>query len=138
MKALLIAAIAWIALTAQPAHAAYVLASDINGIVVDANGKPMAGEVVRIHHHETNRVIEGRTNSKGRYHFSNVRSDGHYTVSHNATSYTGRVRLGQTHRQNFIGEPIRYDSPAHLFSWIWSGPQQKISDIKAANAAQED
>lgn len=111
------------------AHASNVLASDIIGVVVDAQGKPMAGEVVRVVHHETNRVIERRTNSKGRYHFNNLRSDGTYTVEHNEVAYTGRVLLGKLHRQNFVGEPARYDTPAILFSWIWSGPGRTHSDV---------
>lgn len=114
---------------ATTAHAAHILASDITGVVVDAQGKPMAGEVVRAYHHETNRLIERRTNSKGRYHFNNVRSDGQYTVEHNGVSYTGHLLLGKTHRQNFVGEPARYDTPAILFSWIWSGPGRSPSDV---------
>ncbi|WP_200731794.1 carboxypeptidase-like regulatory domain-containing protein [Stenotrophomonas sp. S39] len=113
-------------LSAASAQAAHVLASDITGVVVDAQGKPMAGEVVRAYHHDTNRLIERRTNNKGRYHFNNLRPDGEYTVSHAATSYTGRVLLGQTHRQNFVGDVVRYDSPSILFSWVWSGPNQRV------------
>ncbi|WP_084738829.1 carboxypeptidase-like regulatory domain-containing protein [Stenotrophomonas sp. BIIR7] len=115
--------------SAASAQAAHVLASDITGVVVDGQGKPMAGEVVRAYHHETNRLIERRTNSKGRYHFNNVRSDGQYTVSHAATSFTGRVQLGQTHRQNFVGDIVRYDSPSILFSWVWSGPNQRVYGV---------
>lgn len=116
-------------LSAASAQAAHVLASDITGVVVDAKGQPMAGQIVRAYHHETNRYIERRTNNKGRYHFTNIRSDGHYTVEHNNVSYTGRVLLGKTHRQNFVGEPARYDTPAILFSWIWSGPGRSRSDV---------
>lgn len=125
MIKLLIIAIAML-FSSHHAHAANALASDIVGVVVDASGRPMAGQVVRVLHHETNRTIERRTNSKGRYHFNSLRSDGTYTVENNATRHTGRVQLGRTHRQNFIGEPIRYDSPSHLFSWIWSGPGTSI------------
>lgn len=124
IKALLLAAT--LAFTAPAAHAAHVLASDITGVVVDGQGKPMAGEVVRAYHHDTNRLIERRTNNKGRYHFNNLRPDGQYTVTHAATSYTGRVQLGQTHRQNFVGDVVRYDSPSILFSWVWSGPNQRV------------
>ncbi len=123
IKALLLAAT--LAFTAPAAHAAHVLASDITGVVVDAQGKPMAGAVVQAYHHETNRLIERRTNSKGRYHFNNVRSDGTYSVTHNHVTYTGRVSLGQTHRQNFVGEPLRADSPSVLYSWIWRGPRSE-------------
>ncbi len=115
--------------SAASAQAAHVLASDITGVVVDGQGKPMAGEVVRAYHHETNRLIQRRTNSKGRYHFNNLRSDGQYTVSHAATSFTGRVQLGQTHRQNFVGDIVRYDSPSILFSWVWSGPNQRVYGV---------
>ncbi|MBA0455276.1 carboxypeptidase regulatory-like domain-containing protein [Stenotrophomonas maltophilia] len=116
-------------LSAASAQAAHVLASDITGVVVDGQGKPIAGAVVRAYHHDTNRLIERRTNNKGRYHFNNLRPDGEYTVSHAATSYTGRVLLGQTHRQNFVGEPLRADSPSVLYSWIWRGPRSERQTI---------
>jgi len=62
------------------ASAAYILATDFIGRV-SVDGVPKSGQLVVLHHKETNRTLRAYTNKKGRYHFANVRPDGNYTVT---------------------------------------------------------
>ncbi|WP_447896675.1 carboxypeptidase-like regulatory domain-containing protein [Stenotrophomonas acidaminiphila] len=64
-----------------PAFAANILATDFVGRV-SSGGVGVAGELVVLHHHETNRTLKAFTGKTGRYHFANVRPDGTYTITH--------------------------------------------------------
>lgn len=127
MKQIILGLILGLAFIA-PSHAANALAANLDGYVVDENKKPIEGVKVVLIHHDTGRVIERATNSKGRYHFQGMRVDGEYTVAiltpiqdgHKVLARDGRFLLGKNHRQNFVvGEPSFFQS------WQWRGFEER-------------
>lgn len=90
------------------AHAAGNLTSDIIGQVVNSNKRPIKGAVVRLENLETGRVLQATTNARGRYHFTNVRSDGNFQIQAEAEGVgyvrfkPANVMLGHVMRRNFV------------------------------------
>lgn len=78
MKTLLISTVFFV--FSMSAKAANILATDFVGRV-SVDGVSKSGQLVVLHHKETNRTLRAYTNAKGRYHFANVRPDGNYTIT---------------------------------------------------------
>jgi uncharacterized protein len=57
----------------------------VSGIVIDANGVPIAGTVVNLNGAQNRKTI---TNAKGYYQFDNVETSGFYTVTPSRANYT--------------------------------------------------
>ena len=110
---------------ALPAQAStYPLTSDITGVVVDAEQRPIAGAVVVIRHLDTGRVVVKTTNARGRYLAKNLRSDGRYQLTVIAEQgvvafLPGTLELGQRMRRNAVLGADPGEPPAFMRSWQW-------------------
>lgn len=112
------------AFIALPAQATYPLASDLAGVVVDAEQRPIVGAVVIIRHLDTGRVVIKHTNRKGRYLAKSLRSDGRYQVTVIAPQGTvaflpGIFDLGERMRRNAVLGADASDPPSFMRSWQW-------------------
>jgi hypothetical protein len=107
-----------------PAWATYPLASDLAGVVVDANQQPIAGATVIIRHLDTGRVVVKTTNQKGRYLAKNLRSDGRYLVTVLADQGVvafrpGTLDLGERMRRNAVLGADATNPPPFMRAWQW-------------------
>ena len=127
LRLFVVLSLAVLALFAAPAHANLggKLTSDLHGVVVDVEKRPVAGAVVIVEHLETGRIVVRKTGTNGRWRAMNVRSDGHYRITVVSELgvvrfQPGRVLLGERMRRNAVVGVDAADPPKFMRAWQWN------------------
>ena len=138
MLARLLAVLALTSFLSTPAWATFPLASDLAGVVVDANKQPVVGATVIIRHLDTGRVITKTTNRKGRYLAKNLRSDGRYQVTVHAPQGVvvfrpGTLDLGERMRRNAVVGADATNPPPFMRAWQWRQTEDLVQPLGATS-----
>ena len=126
---------------AVPAPAALAQGTGrVTGTVVDQNGNPVAGAMVKAENPSSTRVLEDTTDSNGRFAMLGFES-GQFTLSvsadrHDPISTTIRVSQGQNSPVEFVMRRIRHGLVLALGEEALEGldPEEIEREVDAANA----